>query len=72
MPDDVRGRVFALDFGIDMLAVSLSALALGALAQILPIRPLFVGLGTVAFVFGAVWTIATHSYWSDLDGEVYR
>jgi MFS family permease len=67
MPDDVRGRVFALDFGIDMLAIAVSALILGALAQSLPIRPLFIGLGIVAIVFGLAWTAVTHSYWTDLE-----
>jgi MFS family permease len=67
MPDDVRGRVFALDFGIDMIAIAVSALVLGALAQSLPIRPLFIGLGIVAIVFGLAWTAVTHSYWTDLE-----
>ncbi len=72
MPDDVRGRVFALDFGIDMLAVSISALIVGALAQTIAIRPLFVGLGIVAVVFGSVWTAVTRSYWADLDTPIAR
>jgi MFS family permease len=67
MPDDVRGRVFALDFGIHTLAIAVSALILGALAQYLPLRPLFIGLGIVAIVFGSAWTAVTHSYWTDLD-----
>jgi MFS family permease len=67
MPDDVRGRVFALDFGIDTLAISISALLLGALAQTVPIRPLFIGLGLVAIVFGALWSAFTHPYWADLE-----
>lgn len=67
MPDDVRGRVFAIDFGIDMLAIAVSALILGALAQSLPIRPLFVGLGIVAIIFGSAWTAVTRSYWTDLE-----
>lgn len=67
MPDDVRGRVFALDFGIDTLAISISALTLGALAQTVPIRPLFIGLGFVAIVFGSLWTAYTRSYWADLE-----
>ena len=67
MPDDVRGRVFAIDFGIDMLAIAVSALILGALAQSLPIRPLFIGLGIVAIIFGSAWTAVTRSYWTDLE-----
>lgn len=67
MPDDVRGRVFALDFGIDTLAIAVSALVLGALAQWIPIRPLFIGLGIVAIIFGVAWTSVTRSYWADLE-----
>ena len=67
MPDDVRGRIFALDFGIDMMAISISALLLGALAQTVAIRPLLVGLGVVAIVFGLAWTALTGPLWADLD-----
>ena len=67
MPDDVRGRIFALDFGIDMIAISISALILGALAQTVAIRPLLVGLGVVAIVFGLVWTALTRPLWAGLD-----
>ncbi len=67
IPDGVRGRVFALDFGINTLAIAVSSLILGALAQSFPIRPLFIGLGIVAIVFGAAWTATTHSYWDKLE-----
>jgi MFS family permease len=67
MPDDVRGRIFALDFGIDMMAISISALMLGALAQTVAIRPLLVGLGVVAIVFGLTWTALTRALWTDLE-----
>lgn len=67
MPDDVRGRVFALDFGIDMLAISVSALLLGFLAQYFAIRPLLISLGLVAVIFGVGWALLTRSYWEDLN-----
>jgi len=67
MPDDVRGRIFALDFGIDMMTISISALILGALAQTVAIRPLLIGLGLVAIVFGLAWTALTRPLWADLD-----
>jgi MFS family permease len=66
MPDDVRGRIFALDFGIDMVAIAISALVLGALAQTIAIRPLLIGLGVVAIVFGLAWAALTRSLWTDL------
>jgi uncharacterized membrane protein len=68
MPDDVRGRIFALDFGVDMTANSISALILGALAQTVAIRPLLVGLGVIAIVFGLVWTALTRPLWTELIG----
>lgn len=70
MPDDVRGRIFALDFGIDMMAIAVSALVLGALAQTIDIRPLLIALGVVAIVFGLGWTALTRPLWSDLPAAV--
>ena len=70
MPDDVRGRIFALDFGIDMMAIAVSALVLGALAQTIEIRPLLIALGVMAIVFGLGWTAVTRPLWSDLPPAV--
>jgi hypothetical protein len=66
MPDNVRGRVFALDFAIHAIAITVSALIVGALAETLPIRGLFMSLGLIAIVFGSTWTAITHTYWDDL------
>lgn len=63
-PDNVRGRVFALDFGIDTMAISVSALLLGFLAQTYAIRPLFTGLGVAAITFGLAWTALTRRLWT--------
>ncbi|MCP3974507.1 MAG: MFS transporter [bacterium] len=65
-PDQVRGRLFALDFGLDTLAIAVSALAVGALAATVPIRTLLVGLGLIGLVFGLGWSVATRRYWADL------
>jgi MFS family permease len=67
MPDNVRGRVFALDFALHSLAITVSALIVGTLAETLPIRGLFMGLGLIAIVFGSTWTAITHTYWDDLE-----
>jgi MFS family permease len=67
MPDNVRGRVFALDFAAFTLATAVSALIVGGLAEVLSIRALFIGLGLIAIVFGSTWTAITHSYWDDLE-----
>ncbi len=65
-PDSVRGRIFALDFGLDTLAISISALAVGALAEVVPVRILLVALGVIALVFGLVWERVTRPYWVDV------
>jgi len=68
-PDQIRGRVFALDFGLDTLAIAVSALIVGALAEAVPIRTLIVALGGIALVFGLGWSRVTRPLWvgADLD-----
>lgn len=66
-PDQVRGRVFALDFGLDTFAISVSALVVGALAEVVQVRGLLFGLGVLGIVFGLSWARATRSYWVGLE-----
>ena len=66
-PDQIRGRIFALDFGLDTLAIAVSALTVGALAQFVPIRVLILGLGATALVFGVSWARVTRSYWAEIE-----
>ena len=66
-PDQIRGRIFALDFGLDTLAIAVSALTVGALAQFVPIRVLILGLGATALVFGVAWARVTRSYWAEIE-----
>jgi hypothetical protein len=63
-PDQVRGRIFALDFGLDSLLIAVSALAVGAAAEVLPIRTLLIGLGALGLVFGLVWGAVTRRLWA--------
>ena len=63
-PDQIRGRIFALDFGLDTLAITVSALAIGALAQSVSIRVLILALGAIALVFGLAWARVTKPYWA--------
>lgn len=55
VPDAMRGRVFSVDYGLVTLAVALSTLLAGALAEL--VRPQLAVWGMVALlaVAGAVW-----------------
>ncbi len=54
-PDRVRGRVFAVDFGLALAVSSLSTLAAGAMASVIgPLPTLYVMLGAMAATV-AVW-----------------
>lgn len=64
--DGVRGRVFALDFGLFTLASAISALIVGALAEFIPLRTLIVGLGSTAIVIGLLWYRLTAHLWKGL------
>lgn len=66
-PDQIRGRVFALDFGLDALAIAVSALIVGALAEAVPVRTLIIALGGVALVFGLGWSRLTKPLWAGAD-----
>ncbi len=64
--DEFRGRVFAFDFGLDTLAIVLSSLVVGGLAEVVPLRSLLVGLGAVGLAFGLVWAFMTRRLWARL------
>jgi MFS family permease len=65
--DGVRGRVFALDFGLFTLASAISALVVGGLAEFIPLRALLVGLGSMAIVIGIAWKLLTAHLWRGLE-----
>lgn len=66
-PDHLRGRVFALDFGLDTVAIAVSALVVGALAEVVPVRILLFGLGGIAIVFGLGWARVTRPLWTEIE-----
>lgn len=68
-PDEVRGRVFALDFGLFTLASAVSALVVGGLAEVIPVRTLLIGLGCAGIVVGLGWGRLTARLWRGLDAE---
>jgi MFS family permease len=59
VPDELRGRVFAFDQMIAMLAVSASLLAVGALEGHVSTRVLVASCGAVTLVYGVVWRLWT-------------
>ncbi len=67
-PDELRGRIFSFDFGLVTLAISISFLTAGALANVFGVEPVVAGSGLLGLGFGLVWAAATRRYWSALDG----
>ena len=64
--DEFRGRVFSFDFGLDTLAIVVSSLVVGGLAEFVPLRTLLVGLGVVGIAFGLTWAFLTRRLWVEL------
>lgn len=71
-PDQVRGRIFALDFGLSTMAIAVSSLTVGALAEVFDVRSLLLGLGVAGVIFGLAWTAGTARMWADLPPKASR
>lgn len=65
VPDALRGRIFAADFGLVTLTMSVSSAVAGVLADMIGPRPTVVMLGSFALLFGVTWTLWTRALWSD-------
>ncbi|MGQ0847824.1 MAG: MFS transporter [Actinomycetota bacterium] len=61
--DDVRGRIFGLDFAAVTLTSTVSQLLFGWLAEKIPIRSIFFGLAIAAIGFGIFWWRSTRRFW---------
>ncbi len=61
VPDYIRGRVFAADFALVTLSMSLSLLVSGAMAEIVGPRPVTLTLAAVGGVWGVVYLTLTRS-----------
>jgi hypothetical protein len=59
VPDHIRGRVFAFDYGLVTFTIALSASIAGWLSGVFGVKPVMVGLGCVGVAYSAVWTLAT-------------
>ncbi len=62
--DEVKGRIFGLDFAFVTATATASQLMFGWLAETIPIRRLLTGIAAVAVVFGLVWWRSTRKYWT--------
>jgi MFS family permease len=59
VPDAIRGRIFAFDEGLITFTVALSAVVAGAIANVVSVRIVMVGLACVITIYAVVWTLAT-------------
>jgi MFS family permease len=59
IPDALRGRIFAADMMIAMVAISLSQAVAGALTDQLGPRPVIAGCGSLTLLYAVVWRLAT-------------
>lgn len=59
VPDELRGRVFATDMMLAMLAISTSQLIVGSLVGLVEPRVLFVACGSTTILYAIGWRLAT-------------
>lgn len=62
-PDRVRGRIFAFDFGLVTLTISLGLLTAGRAAQTFGPRVVMVTMAIFDFLYGIAWGIWTSGIW---------
>jgi MFS family permease len=67
-PDRIRGRVFAFDFALVTLSITLSNLAAGWAADRFGPKATMIGLSVVSFFYAAVWWTATRRVRGRLTG----
>jgi MFS family permease len=61
VPDRLRGRVFAFDYGLVTLTIALSTAVTGWAADRLDPRTVMLGLASVSLAWSVVWSAATTS-----------
>lgn len=62
-PDEIRGRVLSLDFGLATLAIGVSSLGAAGAAELWGVRATSWALVGVAFVYGVAWLAWTRDLW---------
>lgn len=63
VPDELRGRIFAADFGFFTLTVSLASIAAGFLSDHVGPTPTAMLLGGAGVLWGVAWTLWTRPLW---------
>lgn len=63
-PDHVRGRVMSLDFGLATLAIGVSTLVAGGVAEVFGIGATTVVIALVPVLYGAWWLVWTRDLWA--------
>jgi hypothetical protein len=62
-PDAIRGRVMSLDFGLATLAIGMSSLLGGALAELFGLTAASLSMAAFALTYGAWWLVWTRDLW---------
>lgn len=63
VPDALRGRIFAIDYGLVTLMLSASSLVAGIAADRYGARPVVMALSGLAVVWAGVWLMFTRRLW---------
>jgi MFS family permease len=66
-PDDIRGRIMSVDFGLATLAMGVSSLVAGVLTEAIGLRPTSYLLSAIAATAGLGWLWWVRDLWSGDD-----
>jgi MFS family permease len=69
-PDAIRARVMSLDYGLATMAAGVSALAAGAVTDLIGLRVTTTALSALAMVYGICWLWATRGLWRRSDDPI--
>ncbi len=62
-PDEMRGRVMGIDFGLATLAIGISALLAGGTTELVGLERASWGMAAVALLYGISWLYWTRHLW---------